>query len=240
MEKVKIQVLEDDVVTGRLICGFMNNAGYMTVGPDMTYNEAKNTFEIERPNIIVANIFLFGKCDGIIFAEYVKSKANIPIIFITSTISKDILERAKKVFPSAYINKPLNSDILISSVEVALNNFSQVATSGLDTIKKVGDAFLIKSGSIFRKVFLDDVLYIISDSVYNVIHVKGSHEYLSRGRIKDFADIFPDSLIQVNRSVVINYKYISLIDEGGVFVEDKFFPVSCSFRKALMCLFFKF
>jgi len=71
MEKVKIQIVEDELITGTLICDLMNNAGYMAVGPDISYAEARMTFDLEHPDILIVDIFLFGKLDGINFAEYV-------------------------------------------------------------------------------------------------------------------------------------------------------------------------
>ena len=240
MEKVKIHVIEDELITGSLICDYMNEAGYLTVGPDISYAEAKKTFELESPDILITDVFLFGGLDGIDFAEYVKSKVNIPIIFITSTTRKDILERAKKISPAAYLCKPFNIHSLCSCVEVALDNFSKNITIGSDEIKKVKDAFFLKSGSIFKKVQLTDILYIKSDSVYNIIYTKSGGEFLFRGKIKEFAKCFAESLIQIHRSIAVNYKHISSIDEGGVYIEGQFLPVSQSYKKNLMDLFLTF
>jgi len=136
--------------------------------------------------------------------------------------------------------KPFNISTLCSSVEVALDNFAKNISPRSGEMLKVRDGFFIKSGNIYKKVLLRDILYIKSDSVYNVIYTQNGSEHLSRGKIGEYAELFPEFMIQVHRSVVVNYKNISSICEGGVYVRNQFLPVSPSYRKKLMELFLTF
>ena len=53
------------------------------------------------------DIHLVGKIDGIEAASVITEKTNIPIIFMTGYEGAEIVKRAQKINPIAYLTKPV-------------------------------------------------------------------------------------------------------------------------------------
>ncbi len=63
--------------------------------------------------------------DGIDLAKFIRENFDIPVLFLTSYADRDTINRAKEVEPSAYILKPFTEKSLLSSLEIALSNYSR-------------------------------------------------------------------------------------------------------------------
>ncbi|MGD0709184.1 MAG: diguanylate cyclase, partial [Anaerolineaceae bacterium] len=74
-------------------------------------------------NLILMDIMLAGKMDGVEAAEQIKQKLNVPIIYLTSMADDATLQRAKITDPSGYILKPFDERILQITLETALYKF---------------------------------------------------------------------------------------------------------------------
>lgn len=77
------------------------------------------------PDLVFLDIKLKGEEDGIHIAEHIKEKYNIPVIFLTSYVDQDTLDRAKVTEPYGYIVKPFNDSDLKTTVEMALFKYSR-------------------------------------------------------------------------------------------------------------------
>ena len=64
-----------------------------------------------------------GEIDGIAAANEIRSRFNIPIIFLTAYTDDKILERASITGPFGYIVKPFINEDLKISIEIALYKF---------------------------------------------------------------------------------------------------------------------
>ncbi len=72
------------------------------------------------PDLMLLNIMIPGKLDGITVAEIVKAELDIPVIFLTAYSENKIIERAKQAEPYGYIVKPFQDRELKAVIEVAL------------------------------------------------------------------------------------------------------------------------
>ena len=69
MSVLKIGIVEDELVIGRTILNTLNELGYGHCGPAISYTEAIEMLEQERPDLLLLDIQLSGKKDGIDVAE---------------------------------------------------------------------------------------------------------------------------------------------------------------------------
>lgn len=74
----------------------------------------------EKPDLILMDICLDGKHDGIYTAQRIKQYLDVPIIYISGYADDKIIDRVKKTFPSTLLSKPLKFIDLKSSVLIAL------------------------------------------------------------------------------------------------------------------------
>jgi PAS domain S-box-containing protein len=72
------------------------------------------------PDIILMDIHLAGKMDGIEAANIIKNRYDIPVIYLTAYADVAILDRAKITEPYGYIIKPAGELALHSAIHMAL------------------------------------------------------------------------------------------------------------------------
>jgi len=119
----RILVVEDDNVIGLQIEHILSHLGYEMVGKLTSGEEAVEKVEGIKPDLILMDILLAGKMDGVEAAEQIKQKSNVPIIYLTSMADDATLQRAKITDPVGYILKPFDERILHITLETALYKF---------------------------------------------------------------------------------------------------------------------
>ena len=117
---IRILIVEDEVIIANDIKVRLQNMGYTITSIANTGEEAVRKADQERPDLILMDIQLNGRMDGIDAAELISSSLDIPVIFLTAYDDEKKLERAKSVKPYGYILKPFQDRNLKISVEMAL------------------------------------------------------------------------------------------------------------------------
>lgn len=120
MNHEKILVVEDEWIIAEQICGNLKDFGYRIAATASTGYEAIRMVEKEKPDLILMDIVLKGKMDGIDTAEQIALRFDIPVIYLTAHTNLDYLKRAKHTKPFCYLVKPFKEQELHSNVEMAL------------------------------------------------------------------------------------------------------------------------
>ena len=108
MENTKVLIVEDDEVTAMNLKMSLEKQGYEIISIADTTIQARNKIKIYEPNIIIVDISLQDRQDGIKLAQYISEKHELPFIFLTSHSDNDIIAEAKKTEPYGYIVKPFD------------------------------------------------------------------------------------------------------------------------------------
>ena len=116
----KILVVDDDVIIIELLEKRLRYEGYEVVGKAYSGEEAVEMARLHRPDLILMDIVMPGKIDGITAAETINAELDIPVIFLTAFADDKSVERAKKVEPRGYILKPFQEKEIKAAIEVAL------------------------------------------------------------------------------------------------------------------------
>ncbi len=66
----------------------------------------------EIPNLVIMDINLAGKMDGIKAAGIIRCKHNIPIIFLTGYSDAEMIEKIDTIENAIYIKKPIDPEII--------------------------------------------------------------------------------------------------------------------------------
>jgi len=85
MSSEKIMVVEDEWVVADQLCRDLKELGYTVCQTASTGDEAIRKAEADRPDLILMDIVLKGKMDGIEAAGRIKSQFNIPVLYLTAT-----------------------------------------------------------------------------------------------------------------------------------------------------------
>ena len=106
-KKVKILIAENEVIIAQCLKMELESKGYEVCNFVATGEEAIVEAKEENPDIILMDINLSGLIDGIDAAGEITKSQKIPIIFMTGYNEIAIFDRAQKINPVAYLEKPV-------------------------------------------------------------------------------------------------------------------------------------
>jgi CheY-like chemotaxis protein len=107
-EKLKVLVVEDEVLTAKMLKMDLEELGVNVLETIAKGEEAVKVALQENPSLILMDIRLAGGLDGIEAAERIIQKKKIPIVFMTGYATEEIKKRALKVNPVDYLDKPVD------------------------------------------------------------------------------------------------------------------------------------
>jgi CheY-like chemotaxis protein len=173
--KVKILIVEDEVVTGEELKQQLIEIGYDVCDVVYTGEDAIVKAETERPDLIIMDVILPGLVDGIQAAELIKSRYNIPIVYLTAYLDNSVIERAKYSSPYSYLSKPYKLKDLLAIIQAALQKHQE--TGKLDrivsnTVEKCVEELKVEVDNIkqdigFIKKSIDNLGSIINKAIVN-------------------------------------------------------------------------
>ncbi len=120
MVNAKLLVVEDESIVARDIQNRLRNLGYDVPAIVAYGDKAVDLAADLRPDLVLMDIFLKGDMDGIKAAELIRSRYDIPVIFLTAFADPGTLQRAKITEPFGYILKPFEERELLTAIEMAL------------------------------------------------------------------------------------------------------------------------
>ena len=118
MEIAQILLVEDESIVALDIQGRLEDSGYGIVGTVMTGEAAIELAGNLSPDLILMDIQLKGKLDGIEAAEIIRARYNLPIIFLTAFADEDTLRRARVTEPFGFLLKPFEEHSLTAAIEM--------------------------------------------------------------------------------------------------------------------------
>ena len=124
MANAKILVVEDEAVTGMDIRKSLTELGYSVCAIATTGELAVREAGELHPDLILMDIMLAGKMNGIEAAELIKKEYHIPVVYLTAYSDDNFLAKAKLTEPFGYILKPFRELELKTTIEMALYKFA--------------------------------------------------------------------------------------------------------------------
>lgn len=119
-KKQVILIVEDERIVADDIRMSLERLGYSVCGIVSSGEEAVEKAKGMRPDLVLMDIVLQGKMNGIEAAEVIRSGFDIPIVYLTAYSDHNTLERAKTSEPFGYILKPFEDRDLKTTIEMAL------------------------------------------------------------------------------------------------------------------------
>ena len=230
MLKVKIGVVEDEMIIAATIVNTLKKLNYEVANPASSYAAALEMIEKEQPHLLLLDINLGGQKDGIDVAEYARAHYHLPIIFLTANSDIATVQRAKTVKPNAYLLKPFTKDDLFASIEIAISNYYE---SNDKASKK--DNIIIKSGYDYVNIKISDIVFIESNDNYVSIQLISGKPLVARSTLSEILQKLPENTFtRINRSVIINHSFIYKIETDQVVVDDKKFAITAKSKQELV------
>jgi CheY-like chemotaxis protein/DNA-binding PadR family transcriptional regulator len=179
----KILIVDDEAIIILQLEKRLRSMGYTIVGMAASGEDAVDIARQVQPDLVLMDIVMPGKMDGIEAAKIISGELDIPVVFVTSFADDTIIERAKSVRPYGYIMKPFNVLEIKAAIEVAL--FRKATESEEQRLRKTAEeknvpgreaGTLAQEGITYldqpeiktillKDIFTDIVLFLYTDQV---------------------------------------------------------------------------
>ena len=120
MKKARIFIVEDEALVAKDIEIGLENMNYAVVGKASSGENAVINVAENRPDLVLMDIKLKGRMNGIEAASQIRALLNIPVIYLTANANDEVLQSAKLTGPFGYIIKPFEERELSSAIDIAL------------------------------------------------------------------------------------------------------------------------
>lgn len=233
MSNVRILIVEDEALVAMDMATMLSHIGYQVLDPVYSYEEAVKRMDDENPDIVLSDINLGKGKSGIDFAQLVRSKYKLPLIFITSYSDKDTVAKAAVTQPNGYLIKPFSQQDLFASIEVAIASFAGNKTEQAEPVCMANDSLFVKTDTHFVKVNVADIMWLESDHNYLYL-VTDKAKHIVRSSFRDFMTNLPATdFMQVHKSYIVNLKKIDSFSYTDIVINKASIPLSRNFKDEL-------
>jgi DNA-binding LytR/AlgR family response regulator len=237
---VKILIVEDEMIIAANISLQLTTLGYEVSGIVPRGEEALVHIRQNKPDIVLLDIQLKGKIDGVETALLMQKDFDIPIIYLTANADDANFKRAKATHPHAFISKPFKKLDLKHAIELVASRVEPVAAMEDPASLEPDSPFILDNCIFVRhqekmiKVNIQDILYVEAERNYCRIFSKGK-EYVLVMTLKEMDDkLPPQHFLRVHRSFIVNISQIDEIAANHVVIAKKAIPLSADLRKLLL------
>lgn len=192
--KKKILIVEDDSLISTIFRMFLKELGYDLLGIVEDGKEAIRLCDKLEPDIILMDVHLGGDMDGIQATEMIKSRFDIPVIFLSSDTEESTIQRVINTHSYGYLVKPIDKKELGISIELAFYKHQ------FDLDQKMRE-------KRFRNFITDSPEAII------VINENGLIEYLNCLGLKIFKTAYIEDLMGLPLLSFVDDEYSAIFKE---------------------------
>ena len=240
-ELFTIMIVEDEGLVAKDLEARLLQTGYGVAGIADNFDDAISLFKQKLPDLILLDITIKGKKNGIDIATEINKILPTPFIFVSAHTDADTLEKAKSTFPASYMVKPFTTSHLLIAIELALHNFAYKKTvtnsnpltlpDAEDDIYLKQDYLFIKQGAVFLKVYQADILFMEAQDNYVKFFSKEKYYLVRCSLAKAVEKMKVDYFVRVHRSYCINMNNIDSFNEHEVLIRETKIPIGRNYRE---------
>jgi DNA-binding LytR/AlgR family response regulator len=239
-DKTSILIVEDDMIIAANISLQLSKLGYEVTGIESRGKDALNHARENKPDIILMDIHLKGKIDGIETAKLIQRELDIPLIYLTANADDASFQRAKETHPFAFISKPFNKLNLERTIALVVEKIKEKtpedAVNRAVVEQTLSDRIFIRNQNKLVKIMLEDILYIEADRNYCSI-VTPTQTFMIVSPLNSFCEkIGNKNFVRIHRSFVVNITKLDAVAESHVEMNRKVIPISKLYKEELVKL----
>jgi DNA-binding LytR/AlgR family response regulator len=236
---IKILVVEDEMIIAAKIAMQLTGLGYEVTGMLARGEDAVLHVRDVRPDVVLLDIQLKGKLDGVETAMQMQQNAHTPIIYLTANADEATFNRAKATKPYAFISKPFKQLDLQRAIELAISRMTPTEAGDdgeaeAHTHAVLTDRIFVRHKERMVKIMLTDILYLEADRNYSKIFTQ-QHEYLLTITLKTIESKLPEQqFMRIHRSFIINLMQVEEFAENHVRIAEHKVPLGGGMRELLL------
>lgn len=219
MIKANILIVEDELLIAKNIAKKLEKFGCNIVKIVASGKAAIQQASEASLDLILMDIAIKGKIDGIETANSIRKTVDTPIIFLTAYANDETLDRASKTGCYGYLIKPFRDKELQATVQITLSKYQEqskikkVVHSESKTIAKYNNVYRDEVTNLPNKLFLKDLFTYLSSLTDPAIALGAggavSTEVYSDLRLRSRSQRSNFKLIAVYNIYLDRFKYIT-------------------------------
>ncbi len=236
-KKVRILIVEDDMIIAANIMLQLSKLGYEVTGIESRGEEAVSHAKRNPPDIILMDINLRGRINGIETARTIQQYQDIPIVYLTANNDEATFAKAKETHPHAFISKPFSALNLQRSIALVAEHLKEKPNGRQKEetyLQVLEDRIFVRHNGKMVKLLLQDILYIVAERNYcNIVTSNG--KYLVVCTLKSLEKELPEShFVRVHRSYVVNISKLDVLADTHLEISRNVIPVSRTHKELLV------
>ena len=160
-----ILVVEDEQIVAADILRRLERMGYRVPAVASSGEEAIARVEELRPDLLLMDIVLQGPADGVQVAQEIRTRVDLPVVYLTAYTDQETVRRAKQTQPFGFLIKPFDERELQFTIEMAL-------------FKHRAEHELRRTEEIFRELAdtSDEVHWMMDANLASILYVNPAFE----------------------------------------------------------------
>ena len=216
MKKKSILIVEDEKIIAEDVRNTLEKFNYII--PDIVTSGEKAIQKAReiKPDLILMDIMIEGKMNGIEAAKHIYRELSIPIVFLTAYADENTLELAAESSPFGYLIKPFEDRELRATIEIAIYKSKTEITHRknrnflLKVIDTVPNNIFVKDKK-GKYLMVNSSVAELYNTTPNAMIGKTDGELISSSKIKDEE---LESLIKNDLKIIKGKKKVIIPEES--------------------------
>ncbi len=264
---INILIVEDEQLIALELAAGLERDGYRVAGIVDTFAEAVGIFSREFVDIVLMDIHIRGKIDGVDTAAELMRIRPVPVVYLSALTDPRTVERVKGTHPAAFLSKPYSMPNVRIAIELALANFAVArgavlgagvavvpmgagadsralgagatgAGADKEMILQLEDSIFVKNNVQFVKIALQDILYLEADNNYVQLYTPERKFALRVSLAQLLEKIQFKKLVRIHRSYAVNIDRMSSFSDGEVWIGKVSLPLGRNYREEFLNKFY--
>jgi CheY-like chemotaxis protein len=119
-EAIRVLIVEDEAIIALEMEARLNTMGYEVINCVASGEEALEIVNATPPDVILMDINIQGKLDGVMLAKTIREHYAIPCVFLTAYSDDLTIKRAAGSNPLGYLTKPFSDREVHAAIQIGL------------------------------------------------------------------------------------------------------------------------
>ena len=108
MEAYRVYLVEDERIVAMDLMAMLRRIGCVVCGAASRAERALSEIPELRPDLVLMDIVLAGRMDGIEAAAELRENVGVPVVYVTANTDAPMRRRAEATAPAAFLPKPID------------------------------------------------------------------------------------------------------------------------------------
>ena len=122
--KPRALIVEDEILIAEELRERLSLLGFSVIAAVDSAEEGIVIATSERPDLVLMDIRLKGKKDGVQAAAEIHQQVDVPVVYLTAHSDRLTVDRAKRTEYDGFVLKPFRTHELQSTIEIAIQRHS--------------------------------------------------------------------------------------------------------------------